>query len=88
MDNFPQIKRQDIPRPLWEYFMYVSRCIKCKRWTLPDYSDVTRVRFIPTIPKLNLEELYDERGIAFQLIYCTNEINCTARLRLLLNPVN
>jgi len=31
MDNFPRLKRQDIPRPLWEYFNYVGRCINCRQ---------------------------------------------------------
>jgi len=30
MENFPLINRQDIPRRLWEYFEYVSRCVKCR----------------------------------------------------------
>jgi len=81
MDNFPQLKRQEIPRPLWEYFNYVGRCDKCRQWTLPDYSKITCVKFVPNIPKLNMAiSLYSE-GLTWQVMYCTDKINCEAYCR-------
>ncbi|CAH1732251.1 unnamed protein product [Aphis gossypii] len=79
MDNFPQLKRQDISRPLWEYFNYVGRCSKCKQWTLPDYGETTSISFMPTIPKLNMSKYLD--GLTYQIMYCTNTKDCEAHKR-------
>lgn len=50
VENNVQIKRQHIPRTLWYYFNFISRCPKCHKFILPDYaallqgSDMPRLR--------------------------------------------
>jgi len=78
MGNFPKLKRQDIPRPLWEYFNYVGRCANCRRWTLPDYSRTTRIKFRPLIKKINMALHLYEEGPTWQLMYCTDKKDCDA----------
>ncbi|KAF0747380.1 leucine-rich repeat and death domain-containing protein 1-like [Aphis craccivora] len=78
MDNLPQLKRQDIPRSLWEYFNYVGRCTICWRWTLPDYCNITCIKFWPLGEKTNMAlHLFDE-GPTWQLMNCTDKNDCEA----------
>lgn len=69
VENNVQIKRQHIPRTLWYYFNFISRCSKCRKFILPDYAcllqgyDMPRLRasnfttnnFVVNIPWLMLQ---------------------------------
>lgn len=63
-----RIKRQHIPRTLWDYYNVVARCYDCKKFILPDYCDAHHTMATITATKLVMDQF--PLNMAWQYVIC------------------
>jgi len=77
MNNSISFKRQDIPRTLWLYYEVVGLCMLCKKWILPDYSQITHTHALPSAIKITKDCTMN--GIPWQSLICRDSYECETR---------
>lgn len=73
IENGVQIKRQLIPRTLWEYYNLVARCYNCNKFVLPDYCDIHHTMGIISAKSLVMDRF--PLNMTWQFVVC--QFNCT-----------
>lgn len=73
VENGMQIKRQLIPRTLWDYYDIVARCYNCKKFVLPDYCDIHHTMGIISAKSLVMDRF--PLNMTWQILAC--QFKCT-----------